>query len=111
MTRHTAPPHAMLAALLLLATTLPATAAPSTSRPAYGCLKVNAPITPIRDRASDKAAVVASASRGDVLIKLKRFCSLTGRWCSVSANGTTGWVEKAATKIAPCPPSTSKPKS
>lgn len=85
-------------------------AAETTTRPAYGCLKASSS-TAIRDKASDKGAVIAQASKGDILIKMKRFCSLGSKWCSVSASGVTGWVAKSATKVAPCPASTSKPKT
>ena len=101
---------ALPAVLVLAAATLPAGAA-TTTRPAYGCFKVSAPKAAIRDRASDKGNVLKQAAKGDVLIKLKRFCSLSSRWCSVSAGGTTGWVEKSATKVAPCPASTAQPKT
>ena len=88
-----------------------AQAATVTSRPAYGCFKVTADEINIRAKPYSTAAVIGSAKRGDILIKRKRWCTLRGFWCAVTKGGLEGYADKSLMKVAPCPPSLSKPKT
>lgn len=86
-----------------------AIAAPKvTTRPAYGCFRVTAASAPILDKSNKSGHVIATAAKGDTVIKAKRFCGLRG-YCSVRYKSATGWVDKANVKVTACPPSTSKP--
>lgn len=96
------------AAVLSLATT--AHAQSVTTRPAYGCFKVTAPEINIRERPYSNAGVIGTAHKGDILIKRKRWCTLRGWWCAVSRGSVQGYADKNFMKVAPCPPSQSKPK-
>jgi hypothetical protein len=88
-------------------TALGATAAAAqstTSRPAFGCFKVTAPQVNIRASALSTADVVGKASRGEVLIKNRRFCALRGFWCPVrTQRGVEGWADKSKLVVAACP--------
>ena len=80
-------------------------AAQSTSvRPAYGCFKVTAAELNIRDKAFASGAVIATVSKGETLIKRRRFCTLRGYWCAVTTNkGIQGYADKTSIAVAPCP--------
>lgn len=82
--------------------------AATTKRPAYGCFKVSSASAPILDKGNKGGSVVATADKGEVLIKASRFCGVRG-YCSVKYKSTSGYVDKANVKVAPCPASTSKP--
>ena len=104
---HTLVTAGLLGAALMGAALLGATvaAAQSTSvRPAYGCFKVTAAELNIRETAFSSGAVVALASKGDILVKRKRFCTLRGFWCAVSTlKGVDGYADKSMIAVAPCP--------
>lgn len=106
LTRSALATLACASAVVVLATG--ADAAQTTTRPAYGCFKVSALSAPILDKGSKKGTTIATAEKGSTLVKTKRFCGLRG-YCSVRYHGTSGFVDKANVKVAPCPPSTSKP--
>ena len=86
-------------------------AAPTSTRPAYGCFKVTAPELNIRAKPLSTAAVIGAARQGDFLVKRKRWCTLRGYWCAVSKGTLDGYADKNYMKVAPCPPSLSKPKT
>ena len=86
-------------------------AATTTTRPAYVCFKVTADEINIRAKPYSTAAVIGSAKRGDILVKRKRWCTLRGFWCAVTKGGLDGYADKSLMKVAPCPPSLSKPKT
>ena len=73
-------------------------------RPAYGCYKVTAPGLDVRQSGSRNGNVVATVSKGAILVKRKRFCSLGGVWCPVTTkDGVQGFADKASIAIAACP--------
>lgn len=107
--QHTKSLFALVGIAGLVAGAVAADAA-TTTRPAYGCYKVSAASAQLRDKGSTGGNVIATAPKGDVLVKTKRFCGFGGIYCAVSYNGVAGFIEKAAVKVAACPASTSKPK-
>lgn len=75
-----------------------------THRPAYGCFKVSTSEAAVREKASAAGAKIASAYKGETLVKRRRFCTLGGNWCAVTTNaGLQGFVAKADIAVAPCP--------
>lgn len=93
------------AAILAVALfSVPAVAQTVTKRPAYGCFKVSVPELNIRDKAFSTAAVVATAIKGETLVKRRRYCTLRGFWCAVTTNkGIQGYADKSMMAVAPCP--------
>jgi hypothetical protein len=83
----------------------PAAQAQSTTvRPAYGCFKVTAPQINIRATAFSTGAVLATASKNEILVKRRRFCTLRGYWCAVTTNaGIQGFADKNLIAVASCP--------
>lgn len=69
----------------------------------YGCFEVTAHEVNIRARPYSDAAVVATAKKGDVLVKRKMLCTLRGYWCAVRAGSTDGYVDKAYMAKTACP--------
>jgi hypothetical protein len=100
---------AIATALFVAATYQPAAAEPATaaSRPAYGCLKVTAPSIAIKEKSVGTNTTLATASKGEILIKRHRFCTL-GSCAVTTRNEVKGFVEKAATTVASCPAKLSK---
>jgi hypothetical protein len=96
---------ASLASLVGIGIFAPAAQAQSTSiRPAYGCFKVTAPQINIRGTAFSTGPVVATASKNEILIKRRRFCTLRGYWCAVTTNaGIQGFADKNLMAVAACP--------
>ena len=73
-------------------------------RPAYGCFKVTAGELKIHETTVVTGNTLATASKGDILIKRKRFCTLGGNWCPVTTSkGVQGFAEKKMIAVAPCP--------
>ncbi len=71
----------------------------------YGCFVVTAPSINIRDGAFSSSAVIATANRGQILVKRHRFCTLRGFWCAVrTKSGAEGWADKAFMERTACPP-------
>lgn len=69
----------------------------------YGCFRVSATEVNIRERAYSSSAVIGSASRGDLLLKWKRFCAWRGFWCPVQKGDIQGWADKGYLEKVPCP--------
>ena len=79
---------------------LPALA--DSTRPAYGCFKVSATELSVRESSFATGATIATASKNEILVKRRRFCS--ARWCAVTTNkGIQGYAEKSMMAVAPCP--------
>ena len=72
------------------------------ARPVYGCLKVIAPSIAIKERSVGTSTTLTTASKGEILIKRRRFCVL-GSCAVTTRNGVVGYVDKAATLVAACP--------
>lgn len=82
----------------------PAAAQTVTHRPAYGCFKVTVPELNIRAKAFSSSAVIATAVKGETLVKRHRYCTLRGFWCAVTTNkGLQGFADKSMMAVAPCP--------
>ncbi len=74
-------------------------------RPAYGCFKVTAP-TAIKVSALGTSTTLAAASKGDILMKRKRFCYTVGTMCAVTNHdGVEGYADRGNMKVHPCPAS------
>ena len=101
--------RALACAAALAATASLAGAQTVTTRPKYGCFKVTAESLNIRAKALSTADVLATARRGDILVKRRRFCALRGYWCPVAFGDSEGWADKAFFEAAPCPPRLSEP--
>ncbi len=84
--------------------------AETTARPKHGCYKVvGADAVNIREKPFSSSDVVGTASRGDVLVKWRRWCTLRGFWCPVQLGEVRGHSDKRFLEPAPCPPSLSLP--
>ncbi len=95
--------RAVLAAALGLAA-LTATGAADAASSGYGCFRVvGTPGLNIRATAFSTSAVIATASRGEILVKWKRFCALRGFWCPVEKGGIKGHADKSFLQKVPCP--------
>ncbi len=76
----------------------------TTSRPKWGCFKVTAKGLNIRKRPYSFSKVIGTASRGDILIKRKRWCTPRGFWCAVTTEGgLRGYADKSYINKVPCP--------
>jgi hypothetical protein len=95
----------VLMALICMGYAVQSAQAQSTSvRPAYGCFKVTAQQINIRGTAFSSGPVVATASKNEILIKRRRFCTLRGYWCAVTTNaGIQGFADKNLMTVAACP--------
>ena len=104
--------YAITAALFAAATLQPAAAEPATTvaRPAYGCLKVTVPSIAVKEKSVGTSTTLATASKGEILIKRHRFCVL-GSCAVTTKDDVKGFVEKAATAVAACPAKLSKKKA
>jgi hypothetical protein len=81
-----------------------AAAQTTTTRPAYGCFKVTVPELNVRDTAFSSGKVVATAIKGETLVKRRRFCTARGFWCAVTTNkGVQGYADKSMMTVAACP--------
>lgn len=93
--------RAALAAALGLAALTAAGAADAASN---GCFKVvGTPSLNIRATAFSGSAVIATARRGEILVKWKRFCAFRGFWCPVEKNGVQGHADKDFLQKVACP--------
>ena len=79
-------------------------ASADTTRPAYGCFKVTAPSLAIKEGAIGTTATLATADKGEILIKRRRFCTVAAGVCAVTTNkGVQGFADKKMMAVAPCP--------
>ncbi|MFA5952706.1 MAG: hypothetical protein WC807_20795 [Hyphomicrobium sp.] len=69
----------------------------------YGCFKVTADELNIRARPYSDAAVIGTASKGEILVKRKMFCTFRGFWCAVSKGSVEGYADKAHMQKMVCP--------
>ena len=75
----------------------------SAATPAYGCFKVTgASSINIHRRPWSFSEIIGVASKGEVLVKWKRFCSLRGFWCPVQKGGIVGHADKSFLTPVPC---------
>lgn len=68
----------------------------------YGCFRVITDLN-IRDSAFSSSPVIATASKGEILVKARRWCTLRGYWCAVRKGGVTGWADKEFMEKIDCP--------
>ena len=81
-----------------------ASAQTTSTRPAFGCFRVSAKSLDIHEGAASSSAHVATVSRGDLLIKRRRFCGTLIPSCAVKTEkGVEGFAAKGSIKVAPCP--------
>lgn len=81
-----------------------------TTRPKHGCYRVvGAEAINIRERPFSTSAVIGTASRGEILIKWRSWCTLRGFWCPVQSGAIRGHADKSYLEPAPCPPELSTP--
>lgn len=69
----------------------------------YGCFQVVTPILNIRARPYSDAAVIGTASAGEVLEKRKPLCTLRGYWCAVRKGKLEGYADKNFLGKTKCP--------
>lgn len=97
-------PHITLLVLAATATLGLANATQAdTVRPQFGCFKVTAN-TAIKSAALGTSTTLAAASKGDILIKRRRFCYTVGSMCAVTTRaGIQGYADRGSMIVAPCP--------
>lgn len=69
----------------------------------YGCFQVITPSLNIRARPYSDAAVIGTASAGEILEKRKRWCTLRGYWCAVRKGSVEGYADKNFLGTTKCP--------
>ncbi len=69
----------------------------------YGCFQVVTPSLNIRARPYSDAAVIGTASAGDILEKRKPLCTLRGYWCAVRKGKLEGYADKNFLGKTKCP--------
>jgi hypothetical protein len=69
----------------------------------FGCFQVIAPSLNIRARPYSDAAVIGTASAGQILEKRKRWCTLRGYWCAVRKGSLEGYADKNFLGSTKCP--------
>ena len=69
----------------------------------YGCFTVTTPSLNIRARPYGDAAVIGTASAGEILEKRKLFCTPRGYWCAVRKGKLEGYADKNFLGKASCP--------
>jgi uncharacterized protein YraI len=95
-------PVLMLSVLLSVsAAMLPITSAEAGQN--YGCFKVITPALNIRARPYSDAAVIGTASAGEIIEKRKRWCTLRGYWCAVRKGTVEGYADKNFLDKTACP--------
>lgn len=77
--------------------------APAEAGKNYGCFQVTTPSLNIRARPYSDAAVIGTASAGDILEKRKRWCTLRGYWCAVRKGSIEGYADKNFLGTTKCP--------
>ena len=69
----------------------------------FGCFQVITPSLNIRARPYSDAAVIGTASAGQILEKRKRWCTLRGYWCAVRKGSVEGYADKSFLGSTKCP--------
>ncbi len=69
----------------------------------FGCFQVITPSLNIRARPYGDAAVIGTASAGEILEKRKRWCTLRGYWCAVRKGSVEGYADKNFLGTTKCP--------
>jgi hypothetical protein len=69
----------------------------------FGCFQVITPSLNIRARPYSDAAVIGTASAGQILEKRKRWCTLRGYWCAVRKGSVEGYADKNFLGSTKCP--------
>lgn len=91
----------------------PALAATTYVRPPYGCYRIDAADLNIRERAFAASVSIATAAKGQIVIKSNRFCNWRGYFCAVefTRDGRTirGYADKAYMTVVPCPADFARP--
>jgi hypothetical protein len=77
--------------------------APAEAGKNYGCFQVITPSLNIRARPYSDAAVIGTASAGEILEKRKRWCTLRGYWCAVRKGSVEGYADKNFLGTTKCP--------
>lgn len=77
--------------------------APAQAAKNYGCFTVTTPTLNIRARPYSDAAVIGTASAGEILEKRKLFCTPRGYWCAVRKGKLEGFADKKFLGKASCP--------
>jgi hypothetical protein len=93
----------LLWALVAAALLAPGLAPSASAASRYGCFKVTTPQLNIRDRPYSDAAVIGSATAGEILEKRKRWCTLRGYWCAVRKGSLDGYADKSFLVKTACP--------
>lgn len=91
---------AALLAGLSVAAGLPSPAAAGKN---FGCFTVVTPSLNIRDRPYRTAAIIGTATAGEILEKRKRWCTLRGYWCAVRKGSLEGYADKSFLGTVKCP--------
>ncbi len=101
----------LFAGALALCALVPAGAdAQTMTRPRYGCYKVvGADALNIRARPFSSSEIIGTASRDEILVKWRRWCTLRGFWCPVQLGEIKGHSDKRYLEPTPCPQSLSAP--
>ncbi len=82
--------------------TVPAST-PAMAAKNYGCFQVITPSLNIRARPYSDAAVIGTASAGEILEKRKLLCTLRGYWCAVRKGTLEGYADKNFLGKTKCP--------
>jgi uncharacterized protein YraI len=69
----------------------------------YGCFTVTTEKLNIRARPYSDAAIIGTASAGDILEKRKLFCTPRGFWCAVRKGKLEGYADKNFLGKVSCP--------
>jgi hypothetical protein len=77
--------------------------APAVAGKNFGCFQVITPSLNIRARPYSDAAVIGTASAGQILEKRKRWCTLRGYWCAVRKGSVEGYADKSFLGSTKCP--------
>lgn len=98
MARHVLAIFALMFLAVVTGGSMPADAASK-----FGCFKVTADNINIRDRPYSTAAVIGSASKGEILEKRKLWCTPRGYWCAIRQGLLEGYADKNFMQKVPCP--------
>jgi hypothetical protein len=96
-------PRVCLALALTAAGTALLPTAPAQAAKNYGCFQVVTPTLNIRARPYSNAAVIGTASAGEILEKRKPLCTLRGYWCAVRKGNLEGYADKNFLGKTKCP--------
>lgn len=96
-------PRVCLAVALSAAGTAILPSEPALAAKNYGCFQVVTPTLNIRARPYSNAAVIGTASAGEILEKRKPLCTLRGYWCAVRKGNLEGYADKNFLGKTKCP--------